>query len=269
MVCHLCWYRKKIPISCKNCDSEALEKIGIGTAQIEASLRNLYPETVIFRLDTDNVKNKTEKQSAVAHIDTADIIIWTKMITTGFDFKNIGLIWVILLEQELMGTAYNSEENLYSNIKQLLGRWARKWEQTDFILQTFVPENDIIKKISSLNYKDFFLQTLEERKLFFYPPFSEFAMLEYRHKDKQKALEYTKKLYEKLQQISQIQLSKKAINKDENPLSPPQIIFSENAFKKYNQYYYKIILKWAYLRKFLEPIQSEIFTERNLVVIFG
>jgi primosomal protein N' len=44
------------------------------------------------------------------------------MITTGFDFKNIGLIGIILLEQELLSAQYNTEEKVVSNIKQLIGR---------------------------------------------------------------------------------------------------------------------------------------------------
>jgi primosomal protein N' len=38
------------------------------------------------------MKNKSDKASAINDIKKADIIIGTKMITTGFDFKNIGLI---------------------------------------------------------------------------------------------------------------------------------------------------------------------------------
>jgi hypothetical protein len=42
------------------------------------------------------------------------------MLTTGFDFDAIGLVTVILIEQELQIAKYNSEEKLYTNIKQLL-----------------------------------------------------------------------------------------------------------------------------------------------------
>jgi hypothetical protein len=44
------------------------------------------------------------------------------MITTGFDFADIALIAVILLEQEIGIPKYNIEEISYNNIKQLIGR---------------------------------------------------------------------------------------------------------------------------------------------------
>jgi len=163
-----------------------LKKVWIGTQQIEDSLKALFPNNSIFRFDADSVKNKTEKQKALETLRNADIIIGTKMITTGFDFKNVWLIWVILLEQELWIPKYNIEERVYSNIKQLIWRWERNGEKTETILQTFIPGNENIKNIIESNYKEFFTETLKERKLFNYPPFSEMVSIEYRDKNKDK-----------------------------------------------------------------------------------
>jgi primosomal protein N' len=78
------------------------------------------------------------------------------------------------------------------------------------------------------NYKDFFINTLEERKLFKYPPFVEMATLEYRHKNKEKALEYIQKLEQKLKDLKKEEI---------------EIILNSSPRKKYNQYHYKLILK--------------------------
>lgn len=253
MVCHICWYTENIKITCPDCNSKNLEKIWVWTKQIETFLKSYFPKANIFRFDTDTVKNKTEKENALNKLKNAEIIIWTKMITTGFDFEKVGLISIILLEQELQNPRYDTEEKLYANIKQLIWRWWRKWQETKFIAQTFIPENKIIKNLTENNYKDFFKKTLLERKLFSYPPFKEYAILEYRNKDKQKALNYTEKLKEKL-------------DKETKDI---EIVFQKNSFKKYNQFYYKIILKWENIKKSLNCIKKEIFSEKNLVVIFG
>jgi hypothetical protein len=47
-----------------------------------------------------------------------------------------------------------------------------------------------------------------------------------------------------------------------------EIILNKQTFKKYNQYFVKIILKWNNLRNFLENIKHEIFRNSNLTVIF-
>jgi primosomal protein N' (replication factor Y) len=186
------------------------------------------------------------------------------MITTGFDFSNVGLIWVILLEQELQIPKYNTTEKFYSNLKQFLWRWWRKWEETEIIIQTFIPENELVKTIVFSNYKEFFNTTLKERKAFNYPPFCELATIEYRDKDKQKALDFIIKIKEKLE-LSPPTPSLANLAKEGNEV---EIILNTTPFKKCNQYHYKIILKWQNLREFLNCIKSEVLKNSNLVVIF-
>jgi hypothetical protein len=47
-----------------------------------------------------------------------------------------------------------------------------------------------------------------------------------------------------------------------------EIILNKECFKKYNQYFIKIILKWDNLRDFIKNIKNEIFKNSNLSVIF-
>lgn len=110
------------------------------------------------------------------------------MLTTGFDLPNVGLIAVVLLEQELSFPQYNKEEKLYTSLKQLSGRGERKGQETDIILQTFIPKNPLINLIVEGNYKVFLTETLKERKEFEYPPFTEIATLDYRDMSKEKSL---------------------------------------------------------------------------------
>ena len=272
IACHLCWASWNIPLSCSKCNWNHLKKIWVWTQQIEDSLKNYFKKSPllgedleggIFRFDLDSIKNKTEKIKALDNLESADIIIATKMITTGFDFKNIWLIWIILAEQEFSFPNYNTEEKAYINLKQLIWRWNRLWEKTEIICQTFIPDNEIIKSLSEKNYKNFFLDTLNERKLFNYPPFTELITLEYRDKSEKKSLDFMLNLKNKLDLLN---------SKPPNPLirgkNSVEIILNKKAFKKYNQYYIKIILKWDNLREFLENIKYEIYKNSNLSVIF-
>lgn len=252
--CHTCWASWNIPLSCTKCFWNNLKKIWVWTKQIEDSLRKYLKNSNIFRLDQDSTKNKTEKKETLEKLEKADIIIATKMITTGFDFKNIGLIWIILAEQEFSFPTYNSEEKAYINLKQLIWRWNRLWEKTEIICQTFIPDNEIIKTLTSKNYKNFFIDTLNERKLFNYPPFCEMLKLEYRDKSEQKAFNFMTNLKNKLDLL--------------NSEDKIEIILNKQSFKKYNQYYISIILKWNNLRDFITNIKSEIFKNSNLSVIF-
>jgi len=255
IICHICSYSKDLPLTCKKCNSTNLEKIGVWTQQIEKALKNYFKNINIFRFDLDSVKNKKEKNKALENIKNAQIIIWTKMITTGFDLENIWLISIILIEQELINPSYNTEEKAFINIKQIIWRWSRKWEKTTFLIQTYIPENPSVKMLIQSNYKNFFLQTINERKIFNYPPLTELVTIEYRNKNKQKALDFSQSLFNKLN----------FLNKEKEY----EIIFNKTPFKKYNTYHYKIIIKWKNLRSFLENIKNEVFKNSNLNIIFS
>lgn len=254
LVCHMCGYTKDLDLRCEKCKWSNLQKVWVWTEQVEKLLKSHFKEAKIFRLDTDSIKTKIQKESVLQNILEADIIIGTKMITTGFDFADIALIAVILLEQEIGIPKYNIEEISYNNIKQLIGRWWRQWEDKEVIIQTFISSNDTIKSISEYNYKDFVTKTLEERKMFSYPPYKDFAVLESYDKNEAKSLEFCKILKNKLDYA----------NEDKKI----EITLGQKWFKKAWNYHHKIILKWENLRGFLEVIRYEVIKNPKLSLTF-
>ncbi len=254
LICHMCGFIQDIDLRCEKCNWNNLQKVGVGTEQIERDLKKYFTKANIFRFDTDNIKTKGEKEKVLDNIKEADIIIWTKMITTGFDFEDISLIAVVLLEQELAVPKYNIEEISYNNIRQLIGRWWRQWESKEVIIQTFISSNETIKSISEYNYKDFVTKTLEERKLFSYPPYADLAILESFDRNEEKSLNFCKILKNKLD----------LANEDKKV----DINLWTKWFKKNGNYYHKIILKWENLKDFLEIIRYEIIKNPKISLTF-
>jgi len=255
LLCHLCGHAEDISLECKNCHGTTLKKVGVGTQHIEESLKKSFSKATIFRFDTDSTNTKIGKQEALQRLSEADIIIGTKMLTTGFDLSDIGLIGVILLEQELSYPQYNIEEKLYTSLKQLFGRGERKGQSTDIVVQTFVPENPLVKQIIEGNYKSFFMDTLKERREFNYPPFTEMATLDYRDMSREKSLQFQTLLHNKL----------KTLFANEEC----SIILNSIPFKKNNQFHTTIILKAPNIRNILQARESEILRNSKLSVIFS
>ena len=253
MICHHCWYEENYKISCPKCHSTNTKNIWVWTKQVEEFITSVFPNAKIFRLDTDNIKSQADKKNALEEIKTSQIIIWTKMITTWFDFSDIWIIWVILLEQELQIPKYDTEEKIFSNIKQLIGRWWRSWTDTDIVIQTYTPNNEMIKNILFSNYKDFFKKTCDERKLFSYPPFCEIVTIRYKNTSLSKSQEFITKLKNKLDIINNWKY---------------EIIQVKQTTKRNNQYFSKIIIKWVNIRDFLENIKKDILLNKDLALIF-
>ena len=200
------------------------------------------------------MKTISSKKAAIQELEKANIIIGTKMLTTGFNFDSVWLISVLLIESELSYPSYDAYEKAYSNIRQFIGRGNRKEQKTNIILQSFIPKNTLIKDLTENNFKDFFTKVLKERKNFNYPPYSEMATLEYRNIDAKKALNFTEKL--------EITLREK------DPENNFQILRWSSTYKKNNSYHATLVIKWKGMHEFLKNIQDIILRESNLSVIF-
>jgi primosomal protein N' len=148
---------------------------------------------------------------------------------------------------------FDAEERVFINFRQLLGR-ARQ-EEVDMVIQTFIPENTCIKRIVEKNYKDFFLETLEERKMFHLPPFSNIAILEYRTSNTTKGKDFSTRMEHKLKSL--------------DTQGEYEIISSGNVRKKYNQYYYQIHIKGLNTRHLLSLIREDIIKNPYLTVSFA
>jgi primosomal protein N' len=86
---------------------------------------------------------------------------------------------------------------------------------------------------------------MDERKIFSYPPFVEMAVIEYRDKSPDKALNF----------LSQIKLKLDTLNSE----NLYDIEMSAKAMKRNNDYIYKIFVKGNNIRDFLSNIKKEIF----------
>lgn len=250
--CHYCSHTENIPKNCKKCWKSDFTYIWIWTEQIQDIFQKIYSKAKIYRMDTNTITSVEEKKSALNNINNSDIIIWTKMITTWFNFNDLGLIWIILLEQELQIPEYNTEEKVYQNIKQLIWRWWRVNQETDILIQTLIPNNNIVKQLTELNYKDFFIETIKERKIFNYPPFCELKTIKYKDFSEDKAFIFMEKL------------EKKLINLDTN--SNFDIKLVPNSIKRNKQYNFKIIIKWHKINDFLQSIKEDILKNKDLSI---
>ena len=255
-LCHLCHRAYNIPDCCPKCGGVSLKKIWVGTQQIEEILKKYFEgkSISIFRFDSDSMKNKSSKKQALENIESSDIIIGTKMLTTGFDFEKIGLIGIILVESELSYPSYDAEERAYRSLRQLIGRGNRKQQKTQIFLQTFIPKNPLILRLTKENYKDFFLETLSERKDFLYPPYTEMVTLEYRDENSEKSQKFISEIQQLLQSFPE--------SKDLHFLK------SSVAFRKNNTFHSSLIIKGKNIRDILTCIEKTLFQNSKLSIIF-
>lgn len=243
LICYQCGNTKELLNTCTKCNWTNLIWIGTGTQKVEENIQKLFKNNVIIRLDSDKIKKEWVN---VSDIQNSDIIIATESINT-VTFDNLWLVVFLLFENELIIPEYNIEEKIYANILINAKKWA------DVIIQTYCPQNELLKIITEGNYNDFLKYTLNERKSYNYPPFSDFAEILVSSNSKDRILDIMAKIYNKLE----------ILNIDSNF----QISYNKDIFnKKKWLFFQKILLKWKDLEGFLKNIKWEIIRNREVVI---
>ena len=255
LLCHICSHSSSIPHSCPSCHGHHIEHTGVGTQHIESTLQKIFSDKKIYRFDSDSMKTVASREQVLSELSASDIIIGTKMMTTGFNLQKIWCIWVILVESENNSRSYDWEEKCYQNLKQLIGRGNRLWQKTEILLQTFSPSQRIITRLTEQWIKEIISEWLAERKAFHYPPYYEIVTLTYRDESPEKSITYMRTLLEKYH--------------TQDNLWNIQTLYGESTFKKNTEYYTSAILKWNNLRQSLEILRNDILKNSKLSVSFS
>ena len=162
-------------VLCPECGNNNLSFIGTGTERLEETIEELVPNAKVERFDLDTAKNSSEIKKTLRHFNSGktNILVGTQILAKGLDFKNVGLVGIILADSSLNIPDYRSPERTFQLITQVSGRAGREGGKSKVILQTYQPEDDTIKKAANRDYYGFYEQELAHRKNMNYPPFSD------------------------------------------------------------------------------------------------
>ena len=196
--CHFCGFSLDIVSpNCKDCNSTNIKMLGTGTQKIEDIVKNTFPDASIVRIDMDTSRTAFNLKKSISSFASGevDILLGTQMIAKGLDFENATLVGIINADTGLFLPDFRSGERLFQLIYQTAGRSGRRKKPGEVIIQTYNPENPVIKHASSLDIESYYEMILDERNTLKYPPYSWLAKLEFSAKDKNSLNKITGKVY--------------------------------------------------------------------------
>lgn len=172
LMCHYCGFSQPMPHECPSCGGK-LNFVGAGTQRVQTELEELFPEREILRMDTDTVTaaNSHEKILSRFQKENIPVLVGTQMVAKGLDFENVTLVGVMAADQSLYVDDYRAGERTFSLITQVVGRAGRGGKQGRAVIQTFTPENDVIRFAAQQDYDNFYQQEINLRQARGYPPF--------------------------------------------------------------------------------------------------
>ena len=174
LMCHYCGHSEPLPTACPSCGGQ-LNFLGAGTQKVEAELREAFPGQEILRMDTDTVSATHTHEVLLGKFEREKIpvLLGTQMVAKGLDFENVTLVGVISADQSLYVDDYRASERTFSLLTQVVGRAGRGEKGGKAIIQTFTPENDVIRCAARQDYDSFYQQEIALRRLRGCPPFAE------------------------------------------------------------------------------------------------
>ena len=178
LMCHYCGYSEPLPRECPQCGG-LLSFVGAGTQKVEEALKARFPAVPVLRMDTDTVTatHSHEKILTQFREKKIPILVGTQMVAKGLDFENVTLVGVISADQSLYVDDFRAGERTFSLLTQVVGRAGRGEKLGRAMIQTYTPDNEIIRCAARQDYDGFYKEEIQLRRLRGYPPFGDIFML--------------------------------------------------------------------------------------------
>lgn len=172
-VCHYCGHKQTPPVNCPDCGSGKFGPVGRGTQGVEQTLQQLFPNTVVDRLDRDALGKRGALEDIYRRMDSGKttILVGTQMLAKGHDFPGVTLAGILNAEQALDLPDFRSAERTFQIITQVSGRAGRGERPGKVVIQTYTPEHYAITTSISGDQESFYRAEIESRKMLGYPPF--------------------------------------------------------------------------------------------------
>ena len=187
LVCHYCGTSYELPRVCPQCKEPAIETIGYGTERVETEVEQLFPDRTISRLDLDTTRNKSSYEDIISDFSAhkSDILVGTQMVTKGLDFEGVTVVGVLNADMLVNFPDFRAAERAYNTLEQVAGRAGRRKDNAGRVLiQTADPANPLFAHLTAHDYPAFYREELEQRRQYFYPPFTRIIYVYLKHRDK-------------------------------------------------------------------------------------
>lgn len=201
--CRYCGYKVPFSVSCDNCKSVTVSPKGFGVERLEDEAQKLFPNARIKRAETGNVNDILDDFEA----QKIDILIGTRAIVKGIDYSNVTVLGVMDVDILLNHPDFRATEEAYQLLMQAAGRTGRRLADGFLILQTSQPENEFLTQIKRVGAAEFYLQQMDERQCFMYPPYCRLVKVTVKHADNQYCEAAAQYLVDGLEEFENIEVN--------------------------------------------------------------
>ena len=199
LMCHYCGYSQPVPTRCPDCGG-AVKRIGTGTQKVQQELQTIFPKLTVDRMDTDTVNAANTHEKILEHFqkERVSVLLGTQMVAKGLNLPEVTLVGVIDADMGLYQDSFRAHETTFNMLTQVVGRAGRGDTPGRAIIQTLVPEHQVINLAARQDYDGFYELEIGMRRTLQNPPFADIAVVTFTGQDEARVLRGAVKFRESL-----------------------------------------------------------------------
>jgi primosomal protein N' (replication factor Y) (superfamily II helicase) len=178
LLCHHCGHAEPAPILCPEClTAKTLVPCGPGVERLSEEVTERFPMARIALMVSDLLPGP----QAAAELTRAmterryDVLIGTQIVAKGHHFPMLTLVGVVDADLGLTGGDLRAAERTYQLLHQVGGRSGRAERTGRVLIQTFMPDQPVMKALAAGNRDRFLEAEANARRKAGLPPFGRLA----------------------------------------------------------------------------------------------
>jgi primosomal protein N' (replication factor Y) len=178
LVCHLTGFSMPKPRACPHCGAvDSLVSVGPGVERVEDEARALFPEARIAVFSSDTIADPETARTLISAMEAGDIdiLVATQAAAKGHNFPKLTLVGVVDADLGLRGGDLRAAERTYQLLAQASGRAGRKDHPGRALLQTYAPDQAVMRALAAQDRDAFVAAEMAEREAARLPPFGRLA----------------------------------------------------------------------------------------------
>ena len=189
LMCHYCGHSQPVPERCPKCGGP-LKRVGTGTQKVQQELQGIFPDLTVARMDTDTVSAANTHEQILERFqkEKIPVLLGTQMVAKGLNLTDVTLVGVLDADLGLYTQSYRAAETTFNMLTQVVGRAGRGDKPGQALIQTNVPEHQVITLAAKQDYDGFYELEIQMRKALQYPPFGDITLVTFTGQEESRVL---------------------------------------------------------------------------------
>ena len=180
LICHHCGYAAPVPALCPECmTAGTLVPCGPGVERLQEEVAARFPQARTALMVSDLLQGpRAAAELAEAMVEQRyDVLIGTQIVAKGHHFPMLTLVGVVDADLGLVGGDLRATERTYQLLHQVAGRAGRAERPGRVLLQTYMPDQPVMRALAAGDRDRFLAAEAEARRAARLPPFGRLAAL--------------------------------------------------------------------------------------------